>query len=168
MKTFCLLALALALAANAPAQPRPLPPNPPPPMATETLKEAVNYSIRVEWNNGKTNTQHLQILTAEGSFNLDSIQKASVKINNNDIPITLRMSGALGVIDQKKGRLQLFLGRTIPYVTSTYNSPSGQNSSYSQMSTGINNTYIVKFGQPLTIQSDENGDIVVTVKRVDD
>ena len=38
---------------------------------------------------------------------------------------------------------------------------------YSQLSVGLNSTFVVKFGQSQVIQSDENGDISVLVKRVE-
>jgi hypothetical protein len=35
------------------------------------------------------------------------------------------------------------------------------------LSVGLNSTFVVKFGQSQVIQSDENGDISVLVKRVE-
>ena len=61
-----------------------------------------------------------------------------------------------------KARLQLFLGRTVPYVTGS--SPGGM-SSYSQMSVGLQSTIVVTFGKPVVIQSDANGTITVLVTR---
>lgn len=142
----------------------------PAPRSTEPAKEPVNYVIRVEWkDSNKPANRHLEILTAEGQFTLDTVQKNSVKINNNDIPVTLRMSGSLAAFNAERGKLQIFLGRTFPFVTGTVNGSigSGVTSSYQQLSTGLNNTFMVKFGQPLVIQSDEDGEITVLVKRVE-
>ena len=145
-----------------------LPPRPPifpaPPNApTDPAKEPVNYIIRVEWNEPKAETKHLEILTAEGQFDLNTIQKNSVKINNSDVPVTLKFSGSLTALDEEKGRLQLYLGRTVPYVTGSM----GMSQSYSQMSVGLNSTFVVKFGKSQVIQSDENGEISVLVKRAE-
>lgn len=152
---------------GAPGQPG-LPPRPFQPQAqsAEAHKPPVNYIIRVEWKEPKEDKKYLEILTTEGSFNLNTIQKNPVKINNNEIPITLKFSGTLTPLDDQKGRLQLFLGRTVPYVTGT---SGGVNafSSYSQISVGLDSTFVVPFGKPQVIQSDENGDISILVKRVE-
>ncbi len=133
------------------------------PASTSADKDLANYTIRVVWDGG-AQSNSIEVLTAEGQFDLDTIQKNSVKINNQDIPVTLKFNGDLKVIDAKKGRLQLFLGRTVPYVTST--SPNG-GSSYSQMSVGLDSTFIVTFGKKEVIQSDENGQISILVNRVE-
>jgi hypothetical protein len=134
----------------------------PPPVAMAPAKEAVNYLIRVEWTDPKGGSQFLEVLTAEGRFDLNTIQKTSVKINNNDVPTTLKFSGTLTALNDAKGRLELYLGRTVPYVTGS--GPGGA-SSYSQMSVGLNSTFMVKFAKPLVIQNDENGQISILVKR---
>jgi hypothetical protein len=121
--------------------------------------------LHIEWKEPKGETKTLELLTAEGNFSLDGLQKNPVKINNNDVPVTLRCSGAIGALSEERGRLQLFLGRTVPYVTST---SSNGSSSYSQMSVGLQSTFNVTFGKPVTIQNDENGQIVVLVKRLTD
>ena len=163
MKTLHLFVVVMFAAAVCQAQPMPgRPPGPANPPA-EAAKDPVNYIIRVEWSEPKAETKFLEVLTAEGQFDLNTIQKNSVKINNNDVPITLKFSGTLNALDGEKGRLQLFLGRTVPYVTST----STMGSSYSQLSVGLNSTFVVKFGKSQVIQSDENGEISVLVKKVD-
>lgn len=133
-----------------------------------TTKEPVNYVIRVEWKDAKKGTNALQIVTTEGSFQLDTVA-SMVKINNADVPTTVKVSGALAELSPEKGRLQLFLGRTVPYVTSTYNSSGNSSgSSYSQLSVGLNSNFLVTFGKPLVIQSDENGEVILLVKRASD
>jgi hypothetical protein len=178
MKTFPLIIVVLLAAIACHAQPAPagFPPmlqQPPlmeprrgsqPAAPAENVKAPLNYTIRVEWKAPKEDSKSLEILTTEGSFELNTIQKTSVKINNNDIPVTLKFSGSLTALDDEKGRLQLFLGRTVPYVTGTGSAP-GSYSSYSQLSVGLNSTFVVKFGKAQVIQSDENGDISVLVKR---
>lgn len=182
MNPFRLLAFALTLAVTCQAQ---LPPNtsPPPPPPQRALpqramppgmqqplpdKPAVNYVIRVEWKDAKKGTNALQIVTCEGSFELNTVSGA-VKINNSEVPTTVKLSGSLVELNPEKGRLQLFLGRTVPYVTSTYTgSGGGNNSSYSQLSVGLNSSFVVTFGKPLLIQADDNGEVSILVKRADD
>jgi hypothetical protein len=163
------------------AQPPTPPPPPPSPGSPTTFqqrlvaiqqaantepKDTSNYLIRVEWKEPKGDAKHLEILTAEGQVELDTIQKSTVKINDNEIPTTLKCTGNLTTIDGDKGRLKLFLGRTVPYVTSTYAGPNGKmGSSYSQMSAGLDSAFIVQYGKTQVIQSDENGEISVLVTR---
>jgi len=165
MKTLHLFLVVLFAAVVCHAQP--VPPTPPSPPA-EAPKEPLNYVIRIEWHAEKENTKFLQLLTTEGQFNLDTIQKNSVKINDNDIPVTLKMSGSLIALGADKGRLQLFLGRTVPYVTgTTFGLSKTGTSSYSQLSVGVNSVFIVKFGKSQVIQADETGEISVLVKLAD-
>lgn len=177
MKTLSLVLASLLFAVISPAQTQPLsPPRPRPPIASvpgspptvAPAKEPVNYLIRVEWKTPKTDPKFLEVLTTEGSFNLDTIQKTSVKINHNDIPATLKFSGAITALNDRKGRLKLFLGRTVPYVTSTYGSGSSTSASYNQLSVGLDSTVIVTFGKPEVIQNDESGQISILVKRMKD
>lgn len=128
--------------------------------------EPVNYVVKVSWKEAKGEANSLQVTTMEGQFQLDTLQKKTTKINDSDIPSTLKLSGALTVINEKKGRLNLFLGRTVPYVTgSTANNSGRSMSSYSQMSVGLNSNFVVTFGKPLVIQVDDNGEVTVLVTR---
>jgi hypothetical protein len=175
MKTISFLTVVLFLAVTGQAQPTfqerlqaiiPPPGAPPPAVAA---REPVNYLIRVEWKEPKGDPKFLEVLTTDGNFNLDTIQKTSVKINNSDIPVTLKFSGTLNALNEEKGRLQLYLGRTVPYVTGSFNNGIGSpSSSYSQLSVGLQSTFIVTFGKSLVIQNDENGEISVLVKRMKD
>lgn len=159
MKTFPLLAtlvLGFLLCGNSPVFAAP-------PSGTN---EPVNYVIKVSWKETKGDANSLQVTTMEGSFQLDTLQKKTTKINDSDIPSTLKLSGTLGVISEKKGRLNLFLGRTVPYVTGSVANGSGRNmSSYSQISVGLNSNFIVTFGKPLVIQADDSGEVTVLVTR---
>jgi hypothetical protein len=166
MKTFSLIAIVTLIAIACHAQPAPLmPPQSSPPAAA---KERVNYLIRVEWKDPKGDPKFLEVLTTEGSFELDTVQKNSVKINNNDVPVTLKFSGSITDVTDEKARLQMFLGRTVPYVTGTSGFGPSMASSYSQMSVGLSSAFVVKFGKPAVIQNDENGEISVLVKRIAD
>ena len=182
MKTHPLIIAALLVAVACQSQPVPgapvmplpamprqyMPPPGAPPPAAVPAKDPVNYLIRVEWKDPKADPKSLEVLTTEGNFDLNTIQKNSVKINNNDVPVTLKFNGTLRELSDEKGRLQLFLGRTVPYVTGTSGSGQNASSSYSQLSVGLQSTFIVKFNKPLVIQTDENGEISVLVKRVED
>ena len=171
MKTLPLTLITLLIAIACHSQPAPgmppLPPSAPPaaPAAPPAVKEA-NYLVRVEWKEPKGDPKFLEVLTTEGRFDLNTIQKNSVKINNNEVPITLKFSGTLKELNDSKGRLQLFLGRTVPYVTGTSGSGPNAASSYSQLSVGLDSTFIVKFDKPIVIQNDESGEISVLVKRL--
>ena len=176
MKTYPLILAALLVAfacqsqpaPGAPPMPLPRPAMPPPPMmpVAAPAKPPVNYLIRVEWKEPKGDPKSLEVLTTEGHVQLDTLQKNSVKINNNDVPVTLRFNGTLTALNDEKGRLQLFLGRTVPYVTGSYGRPARPPTQ--QMSVGLDSTFIVTFGKPLVIQTDENGQITVLVKRAED
>jgi hypothetical protein len=172
MKTYSLMLAALFTAIACHSQPvtwqtpPPPQPQPGPPPAAAPAKDPVNYLIRVEWTEPKGDPKSLEVLTTEGNFELDTLQKATVKINNSDIPTTLKFNGTIKEINENKGRLQFYLGRTVPYVTSTGGGP-GAMSTYSQMSVGIESTFIVTYGKSVVVQSDENGDISVLVKRIE-
>jgi hypothetical protein len=126
-----------------------------PPPAAAPVKEPLNYLIRVEWKEPKGDPQSLEVLTTEGHFSLSTI------------PTTLKFEGTLTALDNKKAQLQLFLGRTVPYVTGTYSAGPSVSSSYSQVSVGLDSTFLVKFGKPAVIQNDESGQISVLVKRME-
>jgi hypothetical protein len=125
-----------------------LPVPPPPPVTKEDTKKSSNS---------------LQIVTCEGTFTLDTISGA-VKINDSDVPTTVKLNGTITKLSKEKGRLQLFLGRTVPYVTGSYPVPNGTKS-YSQLSVGLQSNFMVTFGKPLTIQTDDNGTVSILVKR---
>jgi hypothetical protein len=160
MRTIKLLAvlgaMLLATSTVVHSQPDPAPP------ATAPAKENVNYVIRVQWKNGS----HLQILTSDGNFSLDTILE-KVKINDSDVPSTVSLKGTLRVVGPEKGQLNLFLGRTVPYVTSTSASGNTKMSSYQQMSVGFSSTVTVTFGKPILIQSDAKEEVTLLVKRAD-
>ena len=160
MKTISLVTLALFLSVVGQAQP-----TPPSSQAAVPAKYLVNYVIRVEWKDPKSDSKFLEVMTTPGNFQLDTIQKTSVKINNNDIPVTLKLTGTLAAFDDQKGKLQLFIGQSVPYVTGTYGGGLATSSSYSSMSVGLQSTFAVTFGKPLTVQIDDNGEISVLVKR---
>ena len=177
MKTIPLILVVLLAALAGQAQPafqqrfQPLPPRGlptgAPPSDAASSRATANYLIRVEWKQPKGDAHSLEVLTTEGHFDLSTIQKTSVKINGSDIPTTLKFDGTLTALDDEKGRLQMYLGRTVPYVTGSYGSGSSVSSSYSQLSVGLDLTFLVKFGKPAVIQNDESGQISVLVKRVE-
>ena len=124
-----------------------------------------NYVIRVEWKDAKKSVNSLQLVTGEGTFELDTIS-GSAKIDAREIPVTVKLSGTLTTLNPGQGRLQLFLGRTVPYVTGTFaGSGGGASSSYSQMQVGLQSTFVVTYGKPLVIQADANGEVSILVMR---
>jgi hypothetical protein len=162
MNSLRLLAIAFLTAVTCHANPPGASPAGSPPAAA---KEAANYTIRVAWKDAKNGTNSLQVVTTEGSVELDTVSGA-VKINDSDVPTTVKLTATITELSTEKGRLQLFLGRTVPYVTSSYaGSGGGRSSSYSQMSVGLESTFIVTFGKPLTVQTDGNGEVSVLVNR---
>jgi len=135
------------------------------PPATCT-NEPANYIISVQWKDTKLGSSFVQMMTAEGAFNLDALEHGTMKINGPEIPTTLKLSGSLTLLGPGKGRLKLFIGRTVPYMTGASQGPGGTTaSSYQQLSVGLDSTFIVTFGKPLVIQGDENGQISILVKR---
>lgn len=169
MKSLSLIALGFALAVACQAQAiYPPPPSASTPLAPPAFTNTSNYAIQVQWKTAKAETHTLKLLTTEGQFSLDTVQTNRVKINNNEIPITLRFSGALTVLSPEKGRLNLFLGRTVPYVTGVNVGGGTTTSSYQQMQAGLNSTYFVTFGKPMVIQSDDNEEITLVVTRLED
>lgn len=129
-------------------------------------KEPVNYLVTVKWSDVKAGTNFLQVLTTPGTFNLNAIQ-SSVRIDKNDVPTTVTFKGSLSEINADKVNMQVFLGRTVPYVTSTYSSggPGTTSSSYQQMQVGLDLRFMVTLGKPVIIQSDQNGEVTLSVKQ---
>ena len=134
--------------------------------ASNNTNEPANYVISVQWKDTKMGSTFVQVMTADGPFNLDALEHNTMKINGPDIPTTLKLSGDLAVLTPEKGRLKLYIGRTVPYMTGSTKGPSGSApSTYQQLSVGLDSTFIVTFGKPLVIQGDENGQISILVKR---
>jgi hypothetical protein len=169
MKFLPLIALSLLFTIACQAQAiYPPPPSASTPLAQPPFTNTSNFAIQVQWKTSKAETNSLKLLTTEGQFSLDGVQTNRVKINNNEIPVTLRFSGMLTVMSPEKGRLNLFLGRTVPYVTGVNVGGGATGSTYQQMQVGLNSTYIVTFGKPLVIQSDDNEQITLVVTRMED
>ncbi len=128
--------------------------------------EPANYLISVQWKDTKLGSSFVQMMTSEGAFNLDALEHGTMKINGPDIPTTLKLSGSLTLLSPEKGRLKLYIGRSVPYMSGASRGPEGTSaSSYQQLSVGLDSTFIVTFGKPLVIQGDENGQISILVKR---
>lgn len=169
MKFLALFALTILTVHVCPAQAiYPPPPSASTPLAPPAFTNTSNYSVEVQWKTANTETNTLKVLTTDGQFSLDSVQTNRVKINNNEIPVTLRFSGALVVLSPEKGRLNLFLGRTVPYVTGVNVGNGNTTSTYQQMQTGLNATYFVTFGKPMVVQSDNNEEVTLVVHRLED
>jgi hypothetical protein len=145
------------------------PPTAFPPAASSPVmstNEPANYVISVQWKDTRLGSSFVQMMTAEGPFNLDALEHGTMKINGPEIPTTLKLSGSLALLSPEKGRLKLFIGRTVPYMTGASQGPNGTTPPvYQQLSVGLDSTFIVTFGKPLVIQGDENGQISILVKR---
>ena len=124
----------------------------------------VNYVLHVDWRSQKGGTNSLQLVTSEGTFRLDATQSSTVKIGDAEVPISMNVSGELKALDFEHGRVQFFLGRTVPYVTHGGGPQGG--SSIQQRQDGLTSTFTVAFGKPVLIQKDGNGEVSVLVERV--
>ena len=174
MKRFPWMLVTLLVALSAYSQSPPPPPGlpartlPGSPSPANIEQDTVNYLIRVEWKAPNSDSKFLEVLSTEGQFNLSTVEKNPVKINGNDVPTTLKFTGSIAPLSADRARVKLFLGRTVPYVTSTANNGTvGGISSYQQMSVGLDSTFIITFGKAVVVQNDENGQISVLVKRQD-
>jgi hypothetical protein len=136
------------------------------PPATVSTNESANYVISVQWKDTKMGSSYLQVMTSEGSFNVEALEHNTMKINGPDIPTTIRLSGDFAVLSPQKARLKLSIGRIVPYMTGSSKGAGGTvPSTYQQLSVGLDTTLIVTLGKPLVIQGDENGQISINVKR---
>ena len=109
--------------------------------------------------------QIIQVTSTEGTFQLNTSQPGAVKVGDTDYSISVTVNGDLTVLNPEEGRLRLFLGRTVPYVTSRSGSGSNATTTIQQRQEGLTVTVVVTFGKPLVLQKDENGEVSVLVKR---
>ena len=137
--------------------------------ATETpagvgaSEKPVNYVLRVSWKSNNGGTNAIQLLTTEGTFKVNSSQPSAVKVGDSEVPISVSVDGTLKALGPQHGELQLFLGRTVPYVTHGGGAPG--TSSIQQRQEGLTLTFLVTFGQPVLVQKDGNGEVSVLVER---
>src|SRR5262249_28280909 len=105
MKKYPWIIVALLITLTAYSQPNPppapgipgaVPPGAPPPPNIE--RDSVNYLIRVEWRVPNGEPKFIEVLTTEGQFDLNTIEKNPVKINGNDVPTTLKFSGSINAV----------------------------------------------------------------------
>jgi hypothetical protein len=169
MKSLPLIALGLLLALVSEGQAiYPSPPSPSTPMVAPSSTNLSNYVIQIQWKTSTSETNFLRVLTAEGLFNVDTVQTNRVKVNNNEIPVSLHCSGALMVVSPEKARLNLAIARNVPYVTGLNVGGGATASTYQQLQAGLNATYVVTFGKPMVIQSDGNEEVSLLVSKVQD
>jgi len=162
--------IAMLCAVTCQADPPAMPPAPTPSTLSQpavTKAEAVNYIICVQWKDAKGTTNLLQVVTVEGEFKMNVTQRYSAKINDSDVPVIITLSGRLAVLSPEKGRLDLLLGKKEPFMTTTRGTgrTNAPVSSYQYCDVGLNSTVVVTFGKPLVIQTDENGEVSLLVKR---
>lgn len=123
----------------------------------------VNYILRVSWKSNNGGTNAIQLLTTEGTFKLNTSQPSGVKLGDTEVPISVSVDGTLKALGAEHGELQLFLGRSVPYVTHGGGTPG--TSSIQQRQEGLTLTFLVTFGQPVLVQKDGNGEVSVLVER---
>ena len=160
-RLFALAALVLSgLASPGAKTPRPslTPPHPDSPP-----ENPVNYVLRVDWKSNNSGTNAIQLLTSEGSFKLNTSQPGAVKVGDSELSISVSLDGTLKALSSQQGQLQLFLGRSVPYVTRGGGTPG--TSGIQQRQEGLTLTFLVTFGQPVLIQKDSNGEVSVLVER---
>ena len=172
MKSFPLIALGLLSTLVCRGQNTypvyPQPPSPSTPMAAPAFTNTANYAIQIQWKTSTSATNFLRVLTSEGLFNLDTVQTNRVKVNNNDLPVSLHCSGMLLVTSPEKGRLNLALSRNVPYVTGVSVGGGATSSTLQQLQAGLNATYVITFGKSMVIQSDGNEEVTLLVTRLED
>lgn len=156
---FAIMGIALACALSAPAAPS----------SSAHNNNDVNYVVKVDWKHPDGVVSSLQVTTVAGSFSLDTVQAKEVNVGKMQVPATLKLTGTLTVLSAEKGRLKFFLGRTVPYATSNYPGSKGKmGMSYSQMSVGLDSTFVVTFGKRLLVQKDDSGEVSILVTREKD
>ncbi len=124
----------------------------------------VNYVVRVDWISPKSGTNFLQLIATEGTFKLNGSQPSAVRIGDSELPVSVNIDGNLKALNSEQGQLQLFLGRSVPFVTHSGGPPGS--ASVQQRQDGLTSTLVVTFGKPLLIQKDGNGEVSISVERV--
>ncbi len=181
MKTYLIVLLAVTSIALAQQNPVPgrMPMNPPParpglaPPALRNqepdavVRSKTNYRIRLEIKEGKEAPIEISVVTADGRVKTQMMNPKRIVIDDREIPSTLGFTGILTVLGSNKCQFNLFLGRTIPYVTGTHKGPDGKTTSqYQQMQVGLETTVILEVGKPLVVQSDPSQQVKVTLEKV--
>src|SRR5215472_5255283 len=166
MKALSLLTVLLSLAFTGQAQFAgqpwsPAPKTAPASSAPEAAKSTNNYSIQVVWREAAGATNTLRVLTGEGTVEVSTLA-GSMKTNNLIIPISVHLSCSITALGNDKAQLRFFLGRTVPIFSGSQNAGSP---TYTQQSVGLQSTFTVTLGKPLTVQTDNNGEISILVKR---
>jgi len=130
-------------------------------------KPKVNYRIHLEIKEGKESPMEISVVASEGKVRSQMINPKRVVIDDREIPSTLEFTATLSPLEADRCQLNLFLGRSLPYVTGKSTGPGGQTSSqYQQMHLGLDTTVILQVGKPLVIQSDSTQQVKVTLERV--
>lgn len=137
-------------------------------MAAPVFTNTSNYAIQIQWKTSASETNYLRLLTTDGLFNLDTVQTNRVKVNNNEIPVSMHCSGMLTVMSREKARLNLALGRNVPYVTGVNVGGGATSSTFQQLQATLNATYVVTFGKSMVIQSNGNEEVTLLVTKLED
>ena len=127
-------------------------------------KPPVNYLIKVQWKDAKGTSQHIDVLTTEGKVQLNTALGDKVKIDENEIPVTVTFNAALRSLGPDKCQVDFFLGRTMPYITGTSFGPGQSRSQYQERQIGFNTSVVATLGKTLVVQSDSNAEVSLLVK----
>lgn len=128
---------------------------------SELTNAPSNYVVRIEWSDKNNPSGAIEVLTGEGTFQLNSSFPAAAKSGEPTLLTSATVNGSLKVLNENQGRLELFLGRSIPYSTTG----PGQSSSIQQRQEGLTVTFYVTFGKSVTAQKDAKGEVTVLVKK---
>ncbi len=91
--------------------------------AAEPAAPPVNYLVRVEWKSKDGGGSAIQVLTTAGTFKVNTSPPNAVKVGDSELPISVNLDGQLKVLTPHQAELQLFLGRSVPYVIRTGGPP---------------------------------------------
>ncbi len=131
------------------------------------VRPKANFRIRLEIQEGKEAPMEISVVTADGRVKTQMVSPKKTVIDDREVPSTLDFTGTLTALDSDQCQFNLFLGRTIPYVTGSHKGPDGRSvSQYQQMQVGLETTVILQVGKALVVQSDPLQQVKVTLERV--
>ena len=191
MKTLILVLLAAAPVALAQTPPAPNPPPAPAPPGVPGLPQPtlrapghlpapgnhsglyaapprpeVNYRLRLEIKEGKEALIEISVVSSQGKIRAQMMNPKRTLIDDREVPSTMDFTASLSPLEGDRCQVTLFLGRSIPYVTSRSTGPEGKGvSQYQQMQVGLDTTVILKVGKPLVIESDPTQQVQLTLEK---
>jgi len=125
-----------------------------------------NYRIKVNcFTGGKLSS--ISLVTADQKFSYQGLGKGAV-IDGNALPTTITFEGELSKETDDSIFLEYFLGRTMPYpTTSHHGSSTGTSfSTIQQLQVGIKNGATFQFGKPLKVVKSSGEKISITISKM--